>query len=207
LAQDDDVAAAGAPRSRDESRAETRERLMAAARKLFARDGYTVTSLDRIASEAGYSKGAIYSNFRNKSEVFRAVIESEGKVNVASMIEAIRAAPTPDAVIEAVAQWADSRADEGNWAVTLLDHARQGGNRLRFEEPVLSFFRENWRQTGEALLERLPRPDLTAESLGAVVFALVYAPAMTFVSKPTIGDLVRITLRAILLPPAAGPEA
>jgi hypothetical protein len=129
------------------------------------------------------------------------VLESEGKASLAPMLDAIRSAATAEDVIEAVAAWADNRATEGNWAVTVLDHARQSGMKVQFEEPAQVYFRDNWRKTGEALLERLPRSDITPESLGAVVFALIYAPAMTFLSKPTSGDLVRISLRAILIPP------
>ena len=39
----------------------TRERLLAAARELFRKQGYATTSIERIAEAAGYSKGAVYS--------------------------------------------------------------------------------------------------------------------------------------------------
>lgn len=42
---------------------------------MFAQDGYHSASLDRIAREAGYSKGAVYSNFAGKSELFLAVMD------------------------------------------------------------------------------------------------------------------------------------
>jgi AcrR family transcriptional regulator len=66
------------PRSRltqEERKAKTREALIAAATRLFAKRGVEATSLDDIAEEAGYTKGAIYANFRNKRALFEAVIE------------------------------------------------------------------------------------------------------------------------------------
>jgi AcrR family transcriptional regulator len=51
-------------------RDEVRRRLLAAAYGVFAERGYEGTSLDRVAEAAGFSKGAVYSNFANKDELF-----------------------------------------------------------------------------------------------------------------------------------------
>ncbi|AYQ44503.1 TetR family transcriptional regulator [Burkholderia lata] len=48
---------------------ETRERLLQAARTIFAESGYAAASIERIAVEAGYTRGAFYSNFRDKTVV------------------------------------------------------------------------------------------------------------------------------------------
>jgi AcrR family transcriptional regulator len=56
--------------TRAEQQALTRERLLAAAERVLARHGYGGASIDLITAEAGYSKGAIYSNFESKEAVF-----------------------------------------------------------------------------------------------------------------------------------------
>jgi len=56
--------------TRAQQQAVTRERLLAAAEQIFARHGYGGASIELITSEAGYSKGAIYSNFESKEAVF-----------------------------------------------------------------------------------------------------------------------------------------
>lgn len=56
--------------TRAEQQAQTRERLLAAAERVIARYGYGGASIDLISAEAGYSKGAVYSNFASKEEVF-----------------------------------------------------------------------------------------------------------------------------------------
>jgi AcrR family transcriptional regulator len=61
--------------SRKESQLQTRERLLDAALEVFSRRGFYAASVDEIAAEAGYSKGAIYSNFSNKEELFLALID------------------------------------------------------------------------------------------------------------------------------------
>ena len=61
--------------SRKESQHQTRERLLDAALQVFSQRGYYAASVDEIAAEAGYSKGAVYSNFSNKEELFLALID------------------------------------------------------------------------------------------------------------------------------------
>jgi AcrR family transcriptional regulator len=56
--------------TRAQQQALTRERLLAAAEQVLARHGYGGASIDLITAEAGYSKGAIYSNFESKEAVF-----------------------------------------------------------------------------------------------------------------------------------------
>ncbi|MDP3952294.1 TetR/AcrR family transcriptional regulator [Microbacterium sp.] len=63
------------PRTRAERQRETREALILAALDAFSRDGYHATSLEDIAHEAGFSKGAVYSNFDSKSDLFLALMD------------------------------------------------------------------------------------------------------------------------------------
>jgi len=56
--------------TREDSRERTTRRLLAAARKLIAKRGLSDTSLDEIAEEAGYTRGAFYSNFSSKGDLF-----------------------------------------------------------------------------------------------------------------------------------------
>jgi AcrR family transcriptional regulator len=64
--------------TRDESKARTRAELLRAANRLFLRDGYAQTSLAAIAEEAAVTKGAVYSNFDSKEDLFLAVLRETG---------------------------------------------------------------------------------------------------------------------------------
>lgn len=63
------------PLSRRDRQRQTRAALIFAARGVFAEDGYHAASVDRIAREAGFSKGAVYSNFDGKPALFLAVMD------------------------------------------------------------------------------------------------------------------------------------
>jgi TetR/AcrR family transcriptional regulator, transcriptional repressor of aconitase len=68
--------------SRKESQAITRARLIAVARDHFLRDGLGAAVMDKIAEEAGYSRGALYANFKCKEDLFLAVIEAATETSI-----------------------------------------------------------------------------------------------------------------------------
>ncbi len=77
LGYTEDMTAAPARKrlSREESRAQTREHLLESAKFLFARKGFEATSVEDVAEHAGYSRGALYSNYSGKEELLIALIE------------------------------------------------------------------------------------------------------------------------------------
>src|ERR1700737_3678872 len=62
---------------RDQSKANTRERLLDAARSVFASSGFHGASVEEIASAAGFSTGALYSNFDGKEDLFLVLMVRE----------------------------------------------------------------------------------------------------------------------------------
>src|ERR1035437_6463214 len=81
----------GARLTREQSRAQTRERLLSAARGVFARRGFHGASVDEIASEAGFSTGALYSNFDGKEDLFLVLMEREIDEPAREIAGAVRA--------------------------------------------------------------------------------------------------------------------
>jgi AcrR family transcriptional regulator len=63
--------------TQQERSSNTIEDLLRAARALFARNGYSATSLDAVCEAANVTKGALYHHFTNKQHLFRAVYEGE----------------------------------------------------------------------------------------------------------------------------------
>jgi AcrR family transcriptional regulator len=61
--------------TRADRQARTREELVEAADRLFTANGFHATSVDAVADAAGYTKGAVYSNFASKEDLFFAVYE------------------------------------------------------------------------------------------------------------------------------------
>lgn len=61
--------------TRAEKRAQTRDALLDAAERVFVREGFQGASVEKITVEAGFSRGAFYSNFSSKEELFAEVLQ------------------------------------------------------------------------------------------------------------------------------------
>src|SRR5260370_18132157 len=77
--------------TREQSKANTRERLLVAARRVFARHGFHGASVEEIASEAGFSTGALYSNFDGKEDLFLVLMEREIAEHAREIADAVGA--------------------------------------------------------------------------------------------------------------------
>jgi AcrR family transcriptional regulator len=73
--------------TRQESRLETRTRLLESAAQLFARGGYEGASVDLIAESAGYSKGAFYSNFESKEAIFLDLLDAHKRHEIEALAQ------------------------------------------------------------------------------------------------------------------------
>ncbi len=88
------TAAAGGRLTREQSKANTRERLLAAARSAFAESGFHGASVDEIATRAGFSTGALYSNFDGKEDLFLVLMEREIEEHSREIAEAVAKRPS-----------------------------------------------------------------------------------------------------------------
>ena len=55
--------------------ADTKEKILHTALRLFARNGYEAASVSDIAGELGMTKGALYKHYKNKREIFNSIVE------------------------------------------------------------------------------------------------------------------------------------
>jgi AcrR family transcriptional regulator len=110
--------------TREQSKAHTRTRLLDAARSVFARGGFHGASVEEIASEAGFSTGALYSNFDGKEDLFLALMEREIAAHAREIAEAVGARAS-----------VDERAKGG---------ARQWMTMIEREPQLLLLFMEFW---------------------------------------------------------------
>ncbi len=94
---------------RQRAKAATRVKVIAAARSLFVAKGYADASIRDIAREAGMSTGAIFANFENKADLWRAVKGSEPPVETS----VTRAAPAMLTALKTVQQFIDNGIELG----------------------------------------------------------------------------------------------
>lgn len=90
--------------SRDEQRAVTRERILDAAEQVFLEHGFEGASIDDITARAGYSRGAFYSNFGDKTELLVQLTRRRVEAFVEQELPDALAQPTGERV-RTVAQW------------------------------------------------------------------------------------------------------
>lgn len=92
--------------SRAESQAITREKLFKSGEEVFARRGFHAATIEEIAEAAGYSRGAFYANFADKSDFFTALLERRTRSAMDSIAERI-AAVQDDDKLGALLEWVD----------------------------------------------------------------------------------------------------
>ena len=124
------MAAARKRESRAEKQARTRAELIATAEEVFARRGYEGASVEEIAEQAGYSHGAVYSNFDGKADLFLAVFEGYMAERVRELAETQAALPD-DAPLEARAraladQWMERLGRDRESVLLHMEFIAQG---------------------------------------------------------------------------------
>jgi AcrR family transcriptional regulator len=72
---------------------DARERLLAAAAKLFAERGYRAASVDDVAAEAGFSKGAVYWHFDSKEDLLHTLIDERVRKRTEVLLARLAEAP------------------------------------------------------------------------------------------------------------------
>jgi AcrR family transcriptional regulator len=108
--------------SRAESKAATRSELLDAARRVFVERGYHGASLDLVAREAGYTKGAVYSAFGSKAHMFLAVYEREVDRRWTRIEESVHGDDFPS---EGGHEWFERVRVERDWTLALLEFRLQ----------------------------------------------------------------------------------
>jgi AcrR family transcriptional regulator len=189
--------------TRAERQAQTRGELIDAGERLFTRQGFHATSVAHVAAEAGYTTGAVYSNFASKEDLFFAVYERRVEAAVRHAERAFEEL-SPAAALERLSvDTAARRGRDDGWLAVFLEFwahvVRTPELRERFAEiharamqPVADAVDEltgggddcmngasltaamNVMQIGLAL-ERLTRPGLVDPELAARVVRVVLA--------------------------------
>ena len=114
--------------TRQEKQAHTRERVLEAATLVFARRGYRAASIEEIAEQAGFSHGAVYSNFAGKEALFLAVYEERILRRQHEIATAHDAAATPEDQQRAAAdQWMERLRADPEYFLLFLEFVTQAG--------------------------------------------------------------------------------
>jgi AcrR family transcriptional regulator len=108
--------------TREEKKLATRARLIEAAADVVSRKGFAATSVDEVAEQAGLTKGAVYSNFTSKEELFLAVVDTHLQQRTASIAEVVeRGGPMDEQLAQAGQHFVTALAEDRKWFLLGLE--------------------------------------------------------------------------------------
>lgn len=151
--------------TRVESKARTREGLISAARRVFLERGFHAASLEEIAEEAGFTKGAVYSNFAGKDDLFLAVLDEHYERRAELYATLLLAGSSLEETNRAIARFMlDAYAREPAWWPLLSEFSTHASR-----QPELS---GRLRATRERFLDALARTISALAERHAIRFTL-----------------------------------
>lgn len=192
-------------------RSDVREGLLRAALAEFTRSGYEQTSLDRVAAAAGYTKGAVYSNFGSKDELFLALMDQLVQLRVDQVRETLAAPHQSDDTGRLVGDRLTALLDEDReWHLLLLDYTLRAARDPLVREQFAAHrqrIRALVAQAVRELADPHPESGVDAETVATTILALSQGLGLARLVDPAavpdslLGRLLQ-TLQAQVMQPA-----
>lgn len=167
--------------TRKEKQAHTRNCLMKSAAKVFARRGLQQASIDEVAEEAGYTKGAFYANFKNKEELFLAMLDERFGQKLAE--------------IERVAAGDDfnlALASDPEFDRLFFEFSAYAARNEDFRQELVTRYTALRARVAEAIRGRAERDGIDlpipAEQIAQMTFAMAKGLALEHMLEPDVVD-------------------
>ena len=207
-------------RSRAEKQAETRERLLNAAEDVFRRRGFAGSTVEEITEKAGFSRGAFYSNFESREQLFIELLHRRVYDEFTQMLKGAPRKRTARAQMRSTAREFARRYERGQrWLFELwLECLAHAARHPEFASLPAGFWRGNRALTArmiESVYEQAgARPPtaakdlataLTALDIGLAIQNLVDPEEVPLDLYPKLYDLLFGSLLPEGAPPAKSP--
>jgi AcrR family transcriptional regulator len=199
--------------TREQSKAHTRERLLAAARSVFARSGFHGASVEEVASEAGFSTGALYSNFDGKEDLFLVLMEREIEEHAREISDAVSArASMAERATGGARQWMTMIEREPELLLLFMEFWAYGVRDARVRPKVAARFAQMREVLTKLIADGAREFDLEleipAEQLAVAVDALADGIARQKLADPdAVPDELMGRVLALLFEAATRPVA
>ncbi|HXD53881.1 MAG TPA: TetR/AcrR family transcriptional regulator [Solirubrobacteraceae bacterium] len=200
----------GARMTREQSRANTRERLLAAARTVFARSGFHGASVEEIASEAGFSTGALYSNFEGKEDLFLVLMEREIDEHAHEIAAAVGRGSVSERAAGGARQWMTMIEREPEALLLFMEFWAYGVRDAEMRPKVAARFAQMRSVLTELIADGVRDFDLEltipAEQLAVAIDALADGIARQKLADPAavpdelMGKILSLLLAAVTRP-------
>jgi AcrR family transcriptional regulator len=187
--------------TRKESQANTRAGLMRSAARVFARRGLQQASIDEVAEDAGFTKGAFYANFKNKEELFLAMLDER----FAKRIEEIEAVILGEgSTAEKARRYGDSFAEtlraDPEWERLFFEFSAYAMRDEQFREELITRHSAMLRRIAAALEAEAEQYDKEPTLPSAQVALMTHAMTNGFALEKLLqGDAVPDELYGTML--------
>lgn len=191
--------------SRQESQTQTRERLLAAAKALFIKQGFGGASLRDIAEEAGYSQGAFYSNFESKEAVLLELLKRHMEEEAEQLSAALdQVSLSRDQLLKRLDGWADTLNRDADWSMLAIELQLHANRSPTFANQYMVIRKAHQKRLGDVLMALFETLELVlpapAEDVAAGFMAMANGLAIGTDAKGTnaAGKLIMVFLRGLL---------
>ncbi len=120
---------------------ETKRKLLKAALRIFTRDGFQAASIDDIAREAGYTRGAFYAHFQSKEDLFFAMLEDESQKHFEAISKTMEGLENEQERLEALREYYVSRVADRQWSILILEFKLYALRHPRLRAKLASTYR------------------------------------------------------------------
>ncbi len=162
---------------------------------MFARRGLHQASIDEVAEQAGFTKGAVYANFASKEELFLAMLDEHFATRVAELERVTAGDETPEEQArQAGADFSRAIAADPEWERLFFEFAAHAGRYEPFRKELVKRYRALRGRIEElyrARIERDPEmeePPLPLDRIALMSFAMVNGMALEKMLEPDLVD-------------------
>jgi AcrR family transcriptional regulator len=195
-------------RVRRRPRAETRRDLLDAAARVFARRGLHGASVEAVSEEAGFSRGALYSNFKSKEDLFLALYEERIERRRRELREVMKRAGGPAAgLAPASANVMQSLEREREWFLLYFEFALHAARDAEFADRFERIREQGLAELAAGIADGLEKAGLNSSldptDLAVALKAVSYGLALErlvnedAVSNELLGRVMELIFRGI----------
>jgi AcrR family transcriptional regulator len=175
--------------TRKESQARTRSKLLEAAGKVFACRGLERATVDEVAGEAGYTKGAFYANFKSKEELFLAMLDERFGQRLEEIDRVLESgASVEDQARQAGRDFSEYVTTDPEWSRLFFEFAVQAMRDEEFRQELVTRHRTIRSRIAEGFTAHKEvlggEPPIPAEDVAMMTYAMADGFALARILEP-----------------------
>jgi AcrR family transcriptional regulator len=195
--------------TRKERQERTRSELLAAAGRVFARRGLDRASVDEVAADAGFTKGAVYANFASKEDLFLAMLDARFARRLDELDRALSEHDAPDRQARAAsADFMEHLKSDPEWEQLFFEAGLYASRNPDFRRRLAARYAEMRERMGAILAQRARalglEPTVPVERITMMLFAMANGVAFERLVEPDdvpddlLGEMSELVARASL---------